>query len=162
MKNRGKRDRYVLGESADGNSAITNVKADETKKKREREEGEAHRKRRIFRRHRRCCMCVCVLRYHVCLRAASQRKPRRDTVRMHFKYDAFPVAIKEIMSRANYNNHNIIATCLLHSEFTLPLTDSDSPLSERKCSKITPINCTFDREIRRSIAILSKSARTGP
>jgi len=42
-------------------------------------------------------------------------------------YDAFSVAIKEITSRVNYDNHNIIATCLLYSKSTLPLViDSDS------------------------------------
>jgi len=103
------------GESADGNFAITNVEAHETRKKKKRRNIENGV---YFAVQRRVAS--------LCLQAASLRSTIRRVYAFQ-TYDAFSVAIKEIMSRANYDNHNIIATCLLYSKSTLPLViDSDS------------------------------------
>lgn len=109
MKNRRKRDRYVL-DPADGNFAITNVKADETKKKERKE-------RRIengvyFADSDSAVCCIAVFARSV----NGENCVEWYDMYAFQMYDAFPIAIKEIMNRANYNNHNVLATLFVTFE----------------------------------------------
>lgn len=89
---------------------------------------------------------------------AKTQRPTRYDMHAFQIYDAFPIAIKEIMSHANYNNHNIITSVFvafgIHFAFG---SDSDSPAFGKKRLKITPINYyvrsreAVDREFLQSV-----------